>query len=633
MKTIKRILISLGIVIILSNTYSCNDEDFLTEKPKTFFTLENVVTSANQIDQILVTAYNQLRYLWGNDNRIFKMQGTDLWDVHNNRTGSSYNLHNPALFNAGNSSIEDIYNQLYKIISTANLALQQTEREDISFKTGEKEYLQAQGRFFRAFAYRYLGQVFGGVPIVTEPTETPRYDYVRETRLNIYQFVIDEFEAILPDLPVRSEELGRLVKGAPQHFLSEMYLAKGILEQAEGVNDGKASYQKSIDYANQLIDGGTYHLMTQRFGNRVGMNLVSLDVMTQGPNGWETIDTLAFIPNVYWDLFQQNNINYEEGNLESIWAFRCVKDFVYGIGANKDDYTLWYPNMNTPLIRDGCPDHIISGGGPTYQYVGGFPNSGSTQTYYARDEVWADKWGEGDIRNSDICNRRRWKANNPASPYFPLRYEKGKAPIVPFNELYVRHIPSGDVVIEKLGENEYGFNPLTDVVDELGSSDNFFRVFPLTCKATSYFFKEEVPPNDIEYRYFTRDDYYCRLAETYLIRAEAKQRNGDKTGTADDINVVRQRSGCKYLVSAGDVDDNFSLILDERVRELNFEECRWCTLLRMGGTIAVDRIKKYAMRPEEYTNSLPVFNLWPIPQRIIDMNLGAPMEQNPGWSK
>lgn len=69
-------------------------------------------------------------------------------------------------------------------------------------------------------------------------------------------------------------------------------------------------------------------------------------------------------------------------------------------------------------------------------------------------------------------------------------------------------------------------------------------------------------------------------------------RSGDNAGAADDINLLRKRAQCDYLVKASEV--NVDLILDERARELVYEECRWNTLLRMGGTVAVDRIKKYA---------------------------------------
>ena len=84
------------------------------------------------------------------------------------------------------------------------------------------------------------------------------------------------------------------------------------------------------------------------------------------------------------------------------------------------------------------------------------------------------------------------------------------------------------------------------------------------------------------------------------------------------------------MATAGDVDIDY--ILDERARELYSEESRWNTLLRMGGTVAVDRIRTYA-KHDWTTNSLTFdFNLLPIPQSAIDRNKDAIMEQNPGWT-
>lgn len=121
-----------------------------------------------------------------------------------------------------------------------------------------------------------------------------------------------------------------------------------------------------------------------------------------------------------------------------------------------------------------------------------------------------------------------------------------------------------------------------------------------------------------------------RLPETILLRAEAKMRNGDNAGATADINLLRARAKCGYMVTAADV--NVDLILDERARELVYEELRWNTLLRIGGTVAVDRIKKYAYWDEARTSlATKKFNLWPIPQSTIDTNKDAIMEQNPGW--
>ena len=74
------------------------------------------------------------------------------------------------------------------------------------------------------------------------------------------------------------------------------------------------------------------------------------------------------------------------------------------------------------------------------------------------------------------------------------------------------------------------------------------------------------------------------------------------------------------------------LILDERARELVYEESRWNTLLRMGNNIAIERIKKYAYWSCAGTSLAEKnFSLWPIPQDVIDTNKDVTLEQNPGW--
>ena len=75
------------------------------------------------------------------------------------------------------------------------------------------------------------------------------------------------------------------------------------------------------------------------------------------------------------------------------------------------------------------------------------------------------------------------------------------------------------------------------------------------------------------------DQYVFRLAETYLLRAEAYLGNGDQVNAAADINMVRTRA------NAPEIDPsmvNIDYILDERIRELYYEELRLLTLTRLG---------------------------------------------------
>jgi len=136
---------------------------------------------------------------------------------------------------------------------------------------------------------------------VKEITTTVKYDFKRATRVETYQYAIDELLAIENDLPEVTAVGGRLVRGAAQHNLCELYLAMGTQLAADGNSSAaQAAFTQSITYGNKVIDGGTYALMKTRYGAR--------KTEAQG--------------NVYWDLFQENNVNYQDGNKECIWAIQ-----------------------------------------------------------------------------------------------------------------------------------------------------------------------------------------------------------------------------------------------------------------------------------------------------------------------
>jgi hypothetical protein len=120
------------------------------------------------------------------------------------------------------------------------------------------------------------------------------------------------------------------------------------------------------------------------------------------------------------------------------------------------------------------------------------------------------------------------------------------------------------------------------------------------------------------------DQVYLRLAETYLIKAEAQFRLSQPAEAANTLNIIRARSNATPI-SAGDVDLGF--ILDERSRELLGEEQRRYTLVRTG--TFVERYKQYnPLNPETVQ---PHHALFPIPQTVIDANVDLKMPNNPGY--
>ena len=113
-----------------------------------------------------------------------------------------------------------------------------------------------------------------------------------------------------------------------------------------------------------------------------------------------------------------------------------------------------------------------------------------------------------------------------------------------------------------------------------------------------------------------------RLAEVYLIRAEARVQQGNISGAQEDLNVIRTRAGLPGT-SASDPTSLLLAVEQERRVEL-FSEYgqRWFDLNRTNRATAVLGTIK-----EEWDET---DGLWPIPQRefLSNPNLG---NQNPGY--
>ena len=133
---------------------------------------------------------------------------------------------------------------------------------------------------------------------------------------------------------------------------------------------------------------------------------------------------------------------------------------------------------------------------------------------------------------------------------------------------------------------------------------------------------------------YGRDLYVARSAETYLLLAEAYLRNGNTSEAVAALNAVRDRAQASYKYSNITIRD----ILDERARELAYEEHRWPTLLRLDSSNGSNEDMKYQLTNYTmYTNDCgldgitPKWTLFPIPLTVINLNSEVVLEQNPGW--
>ncbi len=157
------------------------------------------------------------------------------------------------------------------------------------------------------------------------------------------------------------------------------------------------------------------------------------------------------------------------------------------------------------------------------------------------------------------------------------------------------------------------------------------RVYPTLTK-----FLDPDRPDPQEMR-GSRDFIVFRLAETYLMAAEALMMDNRPGEAVDYVNAVRRRAAKKgntadetianqlaMEISEEQLDIDF--ILDERSRELLGEMTRWFDLVRTGKL--VERVKKY--NPDAAGNIQPFHVLRPIPQDQIDRT-DTEFPQNEGY--
>lgn len=116
-----------------------------------------------------------------------------------------------------------------------------------------------------------------------------------------------------------------------------------------------------------------------------------------------------------------------------------------------------------------------------------------------------------------------------------------------------------------------------------------------------------------------------RLAEMYLIRAEARAQQGNLSATSGavaDLNVLRARAKASLAAVASQADILLS-IERERQYELAFEGHRWYDLVRTGRAQAV----MSAFSPNWNSR----YEVWPIPQSETLRNPALQGAQNPGY--
>ncbi len=310
-------------------------------------------------------------------------------------------------------------------------------------------------------------------------------------------------------------------------------------------------------------------------------------------------------------------------NVVNNYGFKLQADFasVFDIANQENSEVVFAVQYTTDPLTNGVGNELHLFFGMQYDVQAGMvrdifygrPFKRLRPTKYLTDVVFAEANRVNDSRYKKTF-RDTWLSNSPGT--FTNVFDNSKKTVT---------FKAGDTTIFipgfEMSLADRAKKPYQVLVPSLYSE----ALFPTLQK-----FFDPLRP-DKTYTNGSRDYLCFRLADTYLLLAEALLNSGKPKEATDAVNVVRTRAAWAGKTTAMQVTQaqvNMDFIMEERARELAGEQTRWADLKRWGKL--VERVKLYNPQASAISE---MHNVRPIPQAQIDRTADGKtaFPQNPGY--
>ena len=690
---IKHIFAASAIGLYLS---ACSD--FLDEKG--YNTDYGYYKTSEGVEALVASCYQNGRGMFSTSNTpnsiIFQEIGTDMYTIGGDG-GTDFALYTSTM-NPSNDTFSAFWTDCYNGIARTNLGLQYLAA-NTEMDSELKKVREGEMKFLRAYYYSILITHYGDCPLLLEPVDKPTFNFVRSPQKEVLAQVIEDATDAYNLLPWADAEgkvtndYGRASKGAAGHLLAKAYMYRYSQKWAgtqsnSNMNEDRGAestdldkaiyYASSVCHFGEQSGSGSLHELATDYSD-----LWRFDPKTGGPTpddyaGPEILFSIQFSTDHFFNnqnptamndggnwLHMMFITNAEgmpmttakgDGDKTVVWCGEgqtsgVVRDLITGRG--------WRRTSPTPFLYE---DNGLYGP----QYYASNKHGKLIDSRLYKSHVWVY------YCNAEPTNNNWCSFSNAAGNFDPSdigmatgepRYGIGDPAIVFSMENVDDRFENG-TMSEKLAlaraQEPYWYIPMQSInrpgLDERGDRDGIRNTFPGLLK---YLDTRRASANDqAGYR-----DYFCfRLAETYIILAEAYALKGDFVNSAAALNIVRERAAWKeneekpfhyYKYDGGNREDltkstvedmkvssNFLsrmsedeiliFFLDEYGREMEGELHRFEQLVRNGADFFVHRVKE---RSELAAPNIKVFHRFrPIPQRHIDrLNPADPNPQNYGY--
>jgi starch-binding outer membrane protein, SusD/RagB family len=545
--TNKYILIPGLVVLLLAALSSC--EKFLEEKQVTNLTQDyyNNEAGLNSLINGLYI-YARVKHEWSDNGARLTESETDAYmNVDNtwsrmqaDRYGSDAstvaltNVNN--YLGAANSNFAPM--GAYPHINNCNIALEVIDNVKpgkYGIDEGFRNTRRAEILMLRAWAYYLVSNQLGAVPLLltAKREDNGIYHYPKESLENVYKQIIGDVRFAFDNLPATTPDRGRVTKWAAGHFLAKMYLNRAQAAQWQG---GPEEHLKMLYKGNVTTDlDSSIFFATEVINGKGGAGGLAPDYATlfnpanEGSPHGEIIWSAQFDVNgtLNGRFGGNRSCNYHIGTyLEQSGIARV---FEYGRPFATLKPTDWaYDNFHDKVNDSRFYKSF------QYEYTGNLANASFT---------WNDNAAAW------------WNANKPAGEptivkvgsNWPARVQPGKRAII-----FVEN--QKDEALDSTAATSQPFQVLARWIKSSVTNKVYYRKFIdgsdmglNTARRNIYLSSRKfTDPNrtgtDPNSEAGTRDAILMRLAETFLIRAEAYGRKGDYAMAVQDINVVRKRA-------------------------------------------------------------------------------------------
>lgn len=309
-------------------------------------------------------------------------------------------------------------------------------------------------------------------------------------------------------------------------------------------------------------------------------------------------------------------------NVISNYGLKLLPDFglVHAFGNEINDEVIWSVQYTRVQLTNGGGNnsHVFylmeydTQPGMRRDTENGRPFKRYRPTVYAMETVYQNRENDSRYKKSF---KDTYRSNRPGT--FNASFDNSKTTLTFAQGDTTMYLPGVEVPLAERAKKKY---------QVLVPSRYDEKLFPSLSK--------HIDPGRADLTQFEggRDFIAMRLAETYLLLAEAQFRQGKIAEATTTINAVRRRAAWPGKEAAMEITADqmtFDFLMEERARELTGEQFRWLDLKRWGNLI--ERVKLY--NPQAAPNIKEFHVLRPIPQNQIDRAEGGAtaFPQNPGY--